>query len=57
VLLSLPPSSTITKGGVNISTAILMLSNFANLGDFTAPNLDVGLVALDLTNLVYVTFN
>jgi uncharacterized protein (TIGR03437 family) len=57
VLLSLPPSSTITKGGVNISTAVLLLSNFANLVNFSAPNLDVGLEAVDLTNLVYVTFN
>lgn len=57
VLLSLPPSSTITKGGVNISTAVLLLSSFANLVNFTAPNLDVGLEAVDITNLVYVTFN
>jgi uncharacterized protein (TIGR03437 family) len=55
VLLSLPPSSTITKGGVNISTAILLLSNFATPVSFTAPSLDVGLVAVDLTNLVFVT--
>ena len=55
VLLSLPPSSTIIKDGVAISTSILLLSNFANLVDFTAPNLDVGLLAADVTNLVYVT--
>jgi len=57
VLLSLPPSSTITKGGVNISTAALLLSNFGPLTNFTAPNLDVGLMAVDLTNLVFVTVN
>ena len=57
VLLSLPPSSTITKGGVNISTAALLLSNFGPLVNFTAPNLDVGLMAVDLTNLVFVTVN
>jgi len=57
VLLSLPPSSTITKGGVTVSAAILLLSNFAPLGSFTAPNLDVGVMAVDLTNLVFVTVN
>jgi uncharacterized protein (TIGR03437 family) len=55
VLLSLPPSSTVTKGGVAISTAVLLLSSFGPTTSFTAPNLDVGLMAIDLTNLVYVT--
>jgi uncharacterized protein (TIGR03437 family) len=57
VLLSLPPSSTISKAGISISTAVLLLSNFGTLVNFTAPNLDVGVMAVDLTNLVYVTFN
>ena len=57
VLLSLPPSTSISVGGVTISTAILLLSNFGALVNFTAPNLDVGVMAVDLTDLVYVTFN
>jgi hypothetical protein len=56
VLLSLPASSTISKDGFTVSTAILLLSNFANSVSFTAPNLDVGLLEAGVLDLLYVTF-
>ncbi len=56
VLLSLPPSSTITEDGVTISTSILLLSNFAAPVNFTAPHLDVGLVEAGVENILFVAY-
>ena len=56
VLLSLPPSSTITEDGVTISTSILLLSNFAVPVNFTAPHLDVGLVEAGVENILFVAY-
>ncbi len=56
VLLSLPPSSTVTEGAISIPTGILLLSNFANAVNFTAPKLDVGLLEAGVEDLLYVNF-
>jgi len=56
VLLSLPPSTTITEGGVTISTSILLLSNFAAPVSFTAPKLDVGLVEAGVEDILFVAY-
>ena len=56
VLLSLPPSTTISEGGVTISTSILLLSNFAAPVSFTAPKLDVGLVEAGVEDVLLVTY-
>ena len=44
VLLSLPPSTTITENGISIPTSFLLLNSWAPLTTFTATGLDLGLV-------------
>jgi uncharacterized protein (TIGR03437 family) len=56
VLLSLPPSTTLSESGVTIPLGFLVLSNSATPTTFSAPNLDVGLVEANVENILYVTY-
>ena len=56
VLLSLPPSTTMSVSGVTIPLGFLVLSNSATPTTFSAPNLDVGLVEANVENILYVTY-
>jgi uncharacterized protein (TIGR03437 family) len=56
VLLSLPPSSTTSEGGVTIPLGFLLLSNAAAPVSFTAPSLNVGVVEASVEDLLFVTY-
>jgi hypothetical protein len=57
VLLALPPSLTMSVGGVTISVGGgLSVSNYSNPVSFTAPGLDLGYVNAYVTNGTSVTY-
>ncbi len=56
VLLSLPPSYTISGGGITISTSTLSLSNVSAPVSFTATGLDYGYAAASVENTINVTY-
>jgi uncharacterized protein (TIGR03437 family) len=56
VLLSLPPSSTTSEGGVSIPLGFLVLSDAAAPVPFSAPNLNLGVVEASVENLLFVTY-
>jgi uncharacterized protein (TIGR03437 family) len=57
VLLALPPSLTMTVGGVAIAVGGgLSVSNYSNPVSFTAPGLDLGYVSAYYTNGTSVTY-
>lgn len=57
VLLALPPSGTISAGGVTISAgSSLSVSNYTNPGSFTAPGIDLGFISAYVSNSTVVTY-
>lgn len=56
VLVSLPPSFTISEGGITISTSTLSLSNLSVPVTFTATGLDLGLVETSVTDTISTNY-
>jgi uncharacterized protein (TIGR03437 family) len=56
VLLALPPSSTISTGGISIPTGSLAVGGYSQVVKFTAPGLDVGYADTSVTSTATVTY-